>query len=221
MLCLFFSCPWIFIICVLVSVPANCEYIDQPGTYLPFTETYLANVEDLEACRRECSAVTKYNCRSVIPLPPSHTATKNPFMYSFSGNCAVSVPISTFMCLGAIYIFQEWVVGTPHISCSRIGWSVVGIYKSLADTWMWKLGLWPRNSFSGNICFAFSVLVLCSASDRFLFRAGHLFNSILICTLGDFSYLSVLLLNANLLLLLSSISALFFILSLIECWRLT
>jgi hypothetical protein len=29
--------------------------------------------------------------------------------------------------------------------------------------WMWKLGLWPRNSFSGNICFEFSVLVFCSA----------------------------------------------------------
>ncbi len=28
---------------------------------------------------------------------------------------------------------------------------------------MWKLGLWPRNSFSGNICFEFSVLFLCSA----------------------------------------------------------
>jgi hypothetical protein len=28
---------------------------------------------------------------------------------------------------------------------------------------MWKLGLWPRNSFSGNICFQFSALVLCSA----------------------------------------------------------
>jgi hypothetical protein len=27
---------------------------------------------------------------------------------------------------------------------------------------MWKLGLWPCNSFSGNICFEFSVLVLCS-----------------------------------------------------------
>jgi hypothetical protein len=27
---------------------------------------------------------------------------------------------------------------------------------------MWKLGLLPRNSFSGNICFEFSVLFLCS-----------------------------------------------------------
>ncbi len=28
---------------------------------------------------------------------------------------------------------------------------------------MWKLGLWLRNSFSGNIWLEFSVLVLCSA----------------------------------------------------------
>jgi hypothetical protein len=27
---------------------------------------------------------------------------------------------------------------------------------------MWKLGLLPRNFFCGNICFEFSVLVLCS-----------------------------------------------------------
>ncbi len=92
----------------------------------------------------------------------SNTAVKIPFMYSFSGNCTASVPISTFMCLWAIYIFP----GSIHIfSCSRIGRSIVGIYKSLTDTWMWKLGLGARNSFSGNICFKFSVLVLCSESD--------------------------------------------------------
>jgi hypothetical protein len=33
-----------------------------------------------------------------------------------------------------------------HISCSRLGRSIVGIYKSLTGTW-----LWPRNSSSGNI----------------------------------------------------------------------
>jgi hypothetical protein len=27
----------------------------------------------------------------------------------------------------------------PYILCSRIGRSIVGIYKSLTDTWMWKL----------------------------------------------------------------------------------
>ncbi len=32
-------------------------------------------------------------------------ATKIPFMYSFSGNCAAAVPISIFMCLRANYIF--------------------------------------------------------------------------------------------------------------------
>jgi hypothetical protein len=34
------------------------------------------------------------------------------------------------------------------------------IYKSLTDTWRWKLGLWPCNSFSVNISFEFSDLVL-------------------------------------------------------------
>jgi hypothetical protein len=40
------------------------------------------------------------------------------------------------------------------------------IYKSLKDTWMWKLRLWPRNSFSGNICFKFSVLCFCSGGQK-------------------------------------------------------
>ncbi len=39
----------------------------------------------------------------------------------------------------------------PHSSFSRTGRSIVGIYKSLTDTRMWKVGLWLRNSFSGNI----------------------------------------------------------------------
>jgi hypothetical protein len=54
----------------------------------------------------------------------------------------------------------------PHISSSRNGSSIVGIqymYNSLTDTWMWKLGLMPRYSFSGNICFRFSAFFLCSA----------------------------------------------------------
>jgi hypothetical protein len=48
-------------------------------------------------------------------------------------------------------------------SCSKIGKPIVEIYQSLTDTWMWKLGLRPHNSLSGNISLEFSVLCLCSA----------------------------------------------------------
>ncbi len=67
--------------------------------------------------------------------------------------------ISTFMCLWAIYIFPESVQIFPP---SRKGRRIVEIYNSLTDTWMWKLGLRPRYSFSGNICFKFSAFCLCS-----------------------------------------------------------
>ncbi len=63
----------------------------------------------------------------------TYTKTKIPFMYSFSENCAASVPIYTFLCLLAVIPR----IG-PHISCSRIGRSIVVIYESLTDTWMWK-----------------------------------------------------------------------------------
>ena len=46
------------------SVPSNCEYVDQPGTYLPFTDTYISSVTDIEECRSQCSAQGQYNCRS-------------------------------------------------------------------------------------------------------------------------------------------------------------
>ncbi len=55
------------------------------------------------------------HCR--LTLPWEHTATKIRFMYSFSGNCAASVPISTFQ-------------GSVHIFPSRIGRSIVGIYNT-------------------------------------------------------------------------------------------
>ncbi len=84
---------------------------------------------------------------------------ENPIMYSQERSWAASVPISTFMWLWAIFIFP----GSVYIfSCSRIGRPIVGIYKSLTETWMWKLGLWPRNSFFENIYYKFSVLCLCS-----------------------------------------------------------
>ncbi len=91
----------------------------------------------------------------------SCTATKSPFMYSQKRHCAASSTFSTFMCLWAIYIFPGSV---NKFSCSKIGRPilVIYIYKSLTDTGMRKLGLRPRNSFSGNIRFEFSVLSICS-----------------------------------------------------------
>ncbi len=84
------------------------------------------------------------------------TATKITFMYSQKRNCVTSVLIS-------IFISVSYFPGLVHIfSYCRIGRPIVGIYKSLTDTWMRKLGLRQRNSFSGNICFEFSVLYLCS-----------------------------------------------------------
>jgi hypothetical protein len=85
----------------------------------------------------------------------SCTVTKILVMYSQKRNWAASVSISTLMCLWAIYIFP----GSVHIfSCSRIGRLIVGLYKSLTDTWMWKLGLRMRNSI---FFLEFSVLWLC------------------------------------------------------------
>ncbi len=73
------------------------------------------------------------------------TATAIAFIYSFSGNSAASAPISLFMCLWAIYMYIPRI--SLHISSSQTGRPIVGIYNSLTDTWMWKLGLRPRYSF--------------------------------------------------------------------------
>ncbi len=65
-------------------------------------------------------------------------------------------------CVCERYVFLYIPRIGPHISSSRKGRPIVGIYNSLTDTWMWKLGLRPRYSFSGNICFKFLTFCLCS-----------------------------------------------------------
>jgi|LakMenE18May11ns_1017448.scaffolds.fasta_scaffold9586978_1 hypothetical protein len=79
------------------------------------------------------------HCKDTIP--------KIQNKYSQKGNCAVKVPIPTLMFLWAIYLFPQSVC---LFCCRKIGGPILGIYRSLTDTWMWKLGLRPHNSFSGN-----------------------------------------------------------------------
>ncbi len=67
----------------------------------------------------------------------AYTATKMPFMYSQTRICVASVPVSTFMCLWAIYILPRGAV--QIFFCSTIGRPSLEIYKSVTDTWLWKL----------------------------------------------------------------------------------
>ncbi len=67
------------------------------------------------------------------------TSSKIRFMYSQKRNCVASFPIPTFnihISVSELYI--------PRINllfgCSKIGRPILGIYKSLTGTWMWKLG---------------------------------------------------------------------------------
>ncbi len=84
---------------------------------------------------------------------------ENPIMYSFSGNCAASPQFRGHVSVNDIYIQR---IGPPPIFMQQNRQTDHGTYKSLPETWMWKLGLRPHNSFSGNIYFEFSILCLCS-----------------------------------------------------------
>jgi hypothetical protein len=74
--------------------------------------------------------------------------------YSQKRNCVASGPIFTCMCLWAIYILPRWVC---LFSCRKICGPILGINRSLTDTWLWKLLLGPRNSFSGNTLMEFAL----------------------------------------------------------------
>ncbi len=84
-------------------------------------------------------------------LRKSHLRIPRKGMHGLSPNFHIHVSVSDLCTVfsGSVHMF----------SCSRIGRLMGGIYKLLTHTWMWKLGLRPRNSFSGNICFEFYVIV--------------------------------------------------------------
>ncbi len=91
----------------------------------------------------------------------SNTTVWFPFMYSHKLNCYFQniiikfcLPVPTLKYLWDIYIFPESVC---LFWCREICGPILGIFKSLTDTWMRKLGLRPRNSQKRNIQKGFSL----------------------------------------------------------------
>ncbi len=88
-----------------------------------------------------------------VPNPPDKkkarkselsTSTKIPFMSSFYGNCVASFPISTFMCLWAIYIF-------PPSVCLFFCREYVGpSWDYINSSQTPECGNWPHNSHKKN-----------------------------------------------------------------------
>jgi hypothetical protein len=119
-------------------------------------------------------------CSHLTPLP---NATETVLM-----SCLHMLHVHVVLCSSHVYVQPIWcsfrfhVLQTTCLSHSHVLqiWSsppsppkkpIIGIYKSLKGTWMCKLGLRPRNSFSGNVCFEFLVLCLCSAMQIKFSRA--------------------------------------------------
>jgi hypothetical protein len=100
---------------------------------------------------RNSYSATQIYCKC-SSKPQDHTANGKPIDVFPEKELRGLSPIFPHSCVCErfICIFP----GSVHIfSCSRTGRPIVRIYKSPTDTWMWKLGLRPRNSFSGNTVF--------------------------------------------------------------------
>jgi hypothetical protein len=69
-----------------------------------------------------------YSQKCYCPYSPKkmmYTARKIPFMYSYSGNCAALVPMSTFMCLWVYHIFPESVHIFPAAEKADRSWKYI------------------------------------------------------------------------------------------------
>ncbi len=100
-----------------------------------------------------------------------HHAKKFKFMYSQKRNCAASVPVSSFMCLWAIYIFPQSV----HLfSCSRIGrlwWWEYMNRSQKHECRNWDCG--RAVPFLGIFVFKYSVLCFCSVEHGWWVRVHY------------------------------------------------
>ncbi len=91
----------------------------------------------------------------------AYTATKIPFMYSFSGNSAASAPISTFMCLWAIHIVPGSVYIFPPAEKADRSWEFINRAQSMNVEIGTETPIFLFWEYTC-ICFEISVFCLCS-----------------------------------------------------------
>ncbi len=89
---------------------------------------------------------------------PNYTLTKIPFMYSFSGNCAASVRISTFMYLWAIYIFP----GSAFVfGCNKIDRPIL---EHINLSQIYERRIWETEKKTLKFCFGNKEAAQCTVS---------------------------------------------------------
>ncbi len=95
------------------------------------------------------------------------TAKAIPFIYSFSGNCAASAPISTFMCLWSIYILPGLVHIFPPAETAAPSWEyIIRSQTHECRNWDWGPDIPFLGIFASNFRhFLFAVWYLAYHSD--------------------------------------------------------
>ncbi len=116
-----------------------------PITEGPITRALIANGPVTKGPSHKGNNHCVMRCYVMGPLV-MHCRDKMPKIwnkYSQKRNIGASVPIS----VSELYIPT---MGLPFL-LEKICGPILGIYKSLTEKWMWKLGLRPRNSQKSNI----------------------------------------------------------------------
>ncbi len=107
--------------------------------------------------------------------PIQLTATAIPFIYSFSGNCAASAPISTFICMWVIYIFPVSVHICPPAEKADPSWEYVIRWQTHeCGNWDWGpnipfLGIFVSNFRHFVFAVRQSLLVTIQAASQSIF----------------------------------------------------